>query len=176
MKLVRLPPDTTRRKIQMLKYVSAFVALLLANTALAAPDPAETRPAPAAPAANRGLMRYDTNKDGFVDRAEWKAGQEARFRQLDTDRDGKLSRDELFARTPTTGGNVLPGEAQLRRQDSYFALLDGNKDGFVSREEFLAQATRNFERCDLDKDGRITTAECRQALARRPADQASRSR
>ena len=42
-------------------------------------------------------MRYDTNKDGFVDRGEWNAGQEARFKQLDTDKDGKLSKEELFA-------------------------------------------------------------------------------
>ena len=45
-------------------------------------------------------MRYDTNKDGVVDRAEWKAGQEARFKRLDTNSDGKLTQDELFARTP----------------------------------------------------------------------------
>ena len=32
--------------------------------------------------------------------------------------------------------------------------------------EFMAQADRNFARCDLNKDGRIDTAECRQALQR----------
>jgi Ca2+-binding EF-hand superfamily protein len=172
MKLVRLPPDTTRRNVPMLKLTPAFIALLLTHAALAAPDPAETKTT----SVSRGLMRYDTNKDGFVDRTEWKAGQEERFRQLDTDRDGKLSRDELFARTPSTGGSVIPAETQLRRQDTYFRLLDTNKDGFVSKEEFLAVATRNFERCDLDKDGRITTAECREALRRRPTDQANRTR
>ena len=34
----------------------------------------------------------------------------------------------------------------------------------------MAQAERNFARCDLNKDGRINTAECRQALQRKPAD------
>jgi hypothetical protein len=36
--------------------------------------------------------------------------------------------------------------------------------------EFMAQADRNFARCDINKDGRIDTAECRQALQRRPAE------
>jgi hypothetical protein len=36
----------------------------------------------------------------------------------------------------------------------------------VSKSEFMAQADRNFARCDLDKDGRINTSECRQALRR----------
>jgi hypothetical protein len=42
----------------------------------------------------------------------------------------------------------------------------------VSQAEFMAQADRNFARCDADKDGKITTAECRQALQRRPVDKA----
>jgi len=49
-------------------------------------------------------------------------------------------------------------------------------DGFVSKAEFMAQADRNFARCDADKDGRINTAECRQALRRQPADRARQER
>ena len=50
--------------------------------------------------------------------------------------------------------------------------MDRDRDGFVSKAEFMAQAERNFARCDLDKDGRINTAECRQALRRQPVDRA----
>ena len=165
----------------MLKLAVVFASLMLVAPALLAPAvAAPDKPAPAdnkpAPHARRGLMRYDANNDGFVDRAEWDAGQEARFKQLDTDKDGKLSRDELFARTPASNGGVLPSEAQQRRQDSYFKLLDSDKDGFVSKEEFMFRAAKNFERCDLNKDSRITTAECRQALRRRPADPAKAER
>jgi EF-hand domain pair len=153
----------------MLKLMPAFAtSLLLAGAALAAPGDAtqgDTKPV-------RGVMRYDTNKDGFVDRAEWKAGQEVRFKELDTNSDGKLTQDELFARTPAAGNNVLPTDRQVQRQAAYFRLLDTDKDGFVSKAEFMAQAERNFARCDLDKDDRINTAECRQALQRRPADKA----
>jgi hypothetical protein len=112
-------------------------------------------------------MRYDTNKDGAVDRAEWKAAQEARFKQLDANGDGKLTQDELFARTPAIGNSVLPTDRQTQRQSTYFQLLDADKDGVVTLAEFMAQADRNFARCDINKDGRIDTAECRQALQRR---------
>ena len=156
----------------MLKFVSlsAAVLLLFAGAAQAAPDdqaaPTDRPAARASSAVPRGLMRYDTNKDGVVDRAEWKAGQEARFKRLDTNGDGKLSQEELFARTPAAGNSVLPTDRQVQRQSSYFQLVDTDKDGFVSFAEFMAQAERNFARCDLNKDGRIDTAECRQALQR----------
>ncbi len=159
----------------MLKFLSLSAAalLLIAGPALAAPDdppaPAE-KPARASNSVPRGLMRYDTNKDGVVDRAEWKAAQEARFKRLDTNGDGKLTEDELFARTPAIGNSVLPPDRQVQRQSSYFQLLDADKDGVVTLAEFMAQADRNFARCDLNKDGRIDTAECRQALQRPRAE------
>jgi Ca2+-binding EF-hand superfamily protein len=161
----------------MLKFLSLSAAalLLIAGPALAAPDdqpsPAE-KPVPGERGgrAPSGLMRYDTNKDGVVDRAEWKAGQEARFKRLDTNGDGKLTEDELFARTPAIGNSVLPTDRQVQRQSTYFQLLDADKDGVVTLAEFMAQADRNFARCDINKDGRIDTAECRQALQRRPTE------
>ncbi|MBV8188905.1 MAG: EF-hand domain-containing protein [Alphaproteobacteria bacterium] len=157
--------------------------LVLAGPAFAAPGdppapsdrPSRTSNAAASSAAPRGLMRYDTNKDGAVDRAEWKAGQEARFKQLDTNGDGKLTQEELFARTPADGNSVLPSDRQAQRQTTYFQLLDADKDGFVSLAEFMVQADRNFTRCDVNKDGRIDTAECRQALQRNRPDRAARA-
>ncbi len=158
----------------MLKFLFLSAALLvIAGPVLAAPDeppaPAEKPARTSSSSAPRGLMRYDTNKDGAVDRAEWKAAQEARFKSLDTNGDGKLTQDELFARTPAAGNSVLPTDRQAQRQSTYFQLLDANKDGVVTFAEFMAQADRNFARCDLNKDGRIDTAECRQALQRTQA-------
>jgi len=152
----------------MKKHLPLILLLLAAGPALAAPDPEPANPRPTRP--NAGVMRYDTNKDGFVDRGEWDAGQEARFRQLDTDKDGKLSKDELFPRASRAD------DRQLERQDAFFRRMDRDRDGFVSKAEFMAQADRNFARCDADKDGRINTAECRQALRRQPADRARQER
>lgn len=169
----------------MLKLLPALAVLVIAFPTLAAPDstapgaaagPNAAPPAAKPARATSGVMRYDVNGDGFVDREEWRKGQEARFKELDTNHDGKLSQDELFARTPAAPGNVLPSDRQAQRQTTYFNLLDRDKDGFVSKEEFMAQAERNFARCDLDKDGRINTAECRQALRRTPAQPANADR
>jgi len=157
------------------KVLPLILILLAAAPALAAPGDETTPSRPARPSTS-GMMRYDTNKDGFVDRTEWTAGQEARFKQLDTDKDGKLTKDEMFARTPSAAGNVLPSDRQLERQEAFFRRVDRDHDGFVSKAEFMAQADRNFARCDSDKDGRINTAECRQALRRQPVEKAKQER
>ncbi|MDP1753319.1 MAG: hypothetical protein Q8L22_28030 [Reyranella sp.] len=159
----------------------ATALLFLAAPTLAAPGdqtPATPAARPAREPAREptGVMRYDTNKDGIVDRAEWTAGQEARFKRLDANGDGKLTQDELFARTPAVGNSVLPSDRQAGRQSAYFQRLDADKDGVVTPIEFMAVAERNFARCDLDKDGRIDTAECRQALQRKPGDSARSTR
>ena len=147
--------------------IPAAFLLLAAAPAFAAPgdSPAAATPDRAA-RANTGIMRYDTNKDGVVDRAEWKAAQEARFKRLDTNNDGKLTEQELFARTPAVGNSVLPSDRQVQRQSTYFQLLDADKDGVVTLAEFMAQADRNFARCDTNKDGKTDANECKQALQR----------
>jgi hypothetical protein len=162
----------------MFKLLAPLAALAFAipGIAFAAPDIAAPTGSPAAKAARTtsGVMRYDAN--GWVDHDEWNAGQEARFKELDTDHDSKLSKDEMFARTPAAPGNVLPTDRQLQRQNAFFQRVDTDKDGFVSKAEFMAQAERNFQRCDLNKDGKINTAECRQALRRQPAQPARADR
>ena len=170
--------DTTLRIFPTMRYLILAAFLLpLSLPAVAAPsDPAPTAPAPAPAAqprpapAERGVMRYDANKDGKVTLEEWRAGQQARFKRLDTNNDGKLAQDELFARTPALGNSVLPTDRQAGRQSAYFQRLDTDKDGVVTLAEFMAQGERNFTRCDLDRNGRIDAAECRQALQRKPAE------
>jgi hypothetical protein len=158
-----------------MKILPSILILLAAVPVLAAPGDENAPPRPAR-SSNSGMMRYDTNKDGFVDRTEWAAGQEARFKQLDTDKDGKLSKDELFSQTRQAPGAVLPSDRTLEQQDSFFRRMDSDRDGIVSKAEFMSQADRNFARCDTDKDGRTNTAECRQALRRPPADRARMER
>ncbi len=148
----------------MIKVIAAF--LLLTGPALAADPDAKATPPASSP--TRGMMRYDTNKDGWIDKAEWTAAKRRASRSSTPARTASSGQDELFARTPAAPGNVLPTDRQAERQTAFFQRMDSDKDGFVSKAEFMAQADRNFARCDLDKDGRINTAECRQAL-RRPS-------
>ncbi|MFZ5779015.1 MAG: EF-hand domain-containing protein [Pseudomonadota bacterium] len=158
----------------MMKFLVLPISLVLASPTLAAsgdPDDDASKPAVrSAPPADtsrsgRGIMRYDANGDGVVDRDEWVAGQSARFQGLDRDGDGKLSQEEMFARTPAAA-SVLPTDRQVQRQSTYFRRLDTDKDGSVTLAEFLTGSERNFARCDANKDGRTDTAECRVALQR----------
>jgi len=148
------------------------LAMLAAALTLAA-LPALAQPGEAKPGGERradreakGLMRYDTNKDGVVDRAEWNAGQEARFRQRDTDRDGKLSPEEFLGKLPAGAQAAVADDPRAKRRSAFFQRVDTDKDGFVSKAEFMAQADRNFARCDADKDGKISREECRAALGK----------
>ena len=130
----------------MLKLLCAAMLVALALPAEAAPDPAEAKAAPAPAASPRGMMRYDTNKDGFVDRGEWTAGQEARFKQLDTDKDGEIS------------------AAEIANAPKALKALDKNNDGKISPEEVrpnsaggTAVSTRNS--LTLVMDGRMEKGE-----------------
>ena len=137
-------------------------------------DARKTRPRTSSSAAARpDALRH---QQGWLGRqAEWKAGQEARFKQLDTNKDGKLTQDELFARTPAATGKRAadrpPGRAPDRPTSSAWTPT---RTASSRKAEFMAQADRNFARCDLDKDGRINTAECRQALQRRSTQRCAR--
>ncbi|MBI1362149.1 MAG: RNA polymerase subunit sigma-70 [Alphaproteobacteria bacterium] len=55
--------------------------------------------------------------------------REARFVAADTNKDGKLSKDELTA--------MLPDQMK-DRADMMFTRMDADGDGFVTKEEFMA--------------------------------------
>ncbi len=158
----------------MTKKILPLILILLAATpALAAPGDETAPPRPARPS-NSGMMRYDTNKDGFVDRTEWTAGQEARFKQLDTDKDSKLSKDELFSRAPQTPGTVLPNDRAHERQDAFFHRMDSDRDGTISKAEFMAQADRNSRAATRTRTtGRTRPNAGRHCNAQRPNGRAS---
>jgi len=71
--------------------------------------------------------RIDTNKDGFITfdelRAAHQQGQGERWKKLDTDGDGRISRAEAAA---------SPKLAE------HFDRIDTNKDGYLSAEDLQA--------------------------------------
>src|SRR5262249_42092448 len=80
-----------------------------------------------------GLLEFDANADGKLTRAEFDAGQRARFNQLDGNKDGSATPEEIQA--------GMQAQAKARReaeQKARFAELDKDKNGQVSQAEFLA--------------------------------------
>ena len=79
-----------------------------------------------------------------------------RFDEIDTDKSGQLSRDEVTAWTAAR-------QQQLRqRVEDHVKAADTNGDGQISLEEAragLPMAYDHFEFLDANKDGQISTAE-----------------
>lgn len=178
----------THRKPLIL--LAVLLATSVAGLAVAASPAGQAQPAP----------RLDTNGDGVIDRQEAAANPRLsqRFDELDKNKDGKLSRDEMPA--PRHGGRnghrhggmhgPRDGSAMLlRRMDTnhdgrvsaaeyraYFDQLDVNKDGFIDQADRQARAEQRraewFAKADTDKDGKLSPAELE--AARKNAHQGHR--
>ena len=97
--------------------------------------------------------RPDPLGDATVSRADVETKVSAQFAQLDTDRDGTLSSDEMQAMFAGRGGGVNPmALGMMMRADT-----DG--DGKLGRSEFTAAALGRFDMADADHDGQLTKAE-----------------
>jgi len=103
---------------------------------------------------DRTQMRFremDTDNDGVITRAEWRGNAQS-FREHDTNHDGVLSGDEVWP-----GGNRRDGS---RREEllARFDRADRNGDGRVARNEWTG-STEAFKRMDGNGDGIVTRDE-----------------
>lgn len=96
----------------------------------------------------------DANGDGSISKAEFDAYNKTRFTQLDTNKDGFLTADEISA---GMGGHG--GEGMVKRYDT-------NNDGKISADEFTAGQDKRFDEMDTDHDGSISKAEQDAAIAK----------
>lgn len=106
----------------------------------------------------QGMERLDTNKDGFVDKAEIEQMME-RFRE---GRPGG----------PGARGEGRPGSPEGRRPggpggmpsfDDMFNRLDANGDGKITKDEARERMKEQFDKVDANSDGGIDKDEMRKA-------------
>lgn len=114
--------------------------------------------APAAAGAGNPQQRFkqmDKDGDGKVSKSEF-TGPEALFDRLDADKDGSISKDELPkpGAGPGTGGGGEGKSFLLNRLKG----MDKDGDGKVAKSEFTGVA-ENFDRMDRDQDGSLSTRE-----------------
>ena len=118
---------------------------------------------PAAPKGERGshFKKADTDGNGTLSRAEAEKGMPGlakKFDQIDTNKDGQLSRDELKAFKKAHKGD------RKAKADERFKHADTNGDGKISKAEAEKGAPRlakKFDAIDTNKDGQLTQEELR---------------
>ncbi|HYR87268.1 MAG TPA: signal transduction protein [Terriglobia bacterium] len=99
---------------------------------------------------HRGGQRFeklDTNKDGKISKDEWK-GQANLFDRLDTNHDGFLTMDEM----------KQGRQAARQNWGQNLQNMDADHDGKISRQEWQGRAEM-FDRLDADHDGFVTKDE-----------------
>jgi EF hand len=123
----------------------------------------------------------DANNDGFVSRSEVQlASEQARterrslvFGAMDRDKNGSVSRGEFDAygderrdlfRQGREGGARTRDTSRRSVRPSFigtrqFERMDSNRDGRVSLDEALASSMAWFRRSDTNSDGRLTATE-----------------
>ncbi|GAB3746646.1 EF-hand domain-containing protein [Lysobacter olei] len=113
------------------------------------------------------LQQLDTDKDGRISRkeAEARPGLAQRFTEMDADKDGFIDQKDRQAR-------------HAARREAWFAKADANRDGKLTRAELEAahearraemearrkqHADARFARMDANKDGAISREEMAKA-------------
>jgi Ca2+-binding EF-hand superfamily protein len=104
---------------------------------------------------------------------QWSVHARERLMALDTDHDGKISKDEFAARGAMMGHHRKGGageDANAPKPDGgrMFTRLDTNNDGYLDTTEINAMLASRFARQDANHDG-VLTAEERHAMRERSA-------
>jgi Ca2+-binding EF-hand superfamily protein len=142
---------------------SLIAALFLAPALGFAADNTSATATATAPKVERGshFKKADADANGTLSRAEVAKSLPRlaeKFDQIDTNKDGQISRDEFGA-----WKKAHKGERQAKAAER-FKHADANGDGKISRAEAEKNAPRlakKFDAIDANKDGQLTQEELR---------------
>jgi Ca2+-binding EF-hand superfamily protein len=96
------------------------------------------------------FQNLDTDRNGFVERAEAEALVHAEFNQYDMDRDNKITEPELRLVVQST----MRREEQARRE-----VEARRRQGMVAVNDFIDMQLRSADQLDKNNDGKVSQAE-----------------
>jgi Ca2+-binding EF-hand superfamily protein len=105
------------------------------------------------------FQNLDTNRDGFVERAEAEALVHSEFNQYDTDRDNKVTEPEVRLIVQRS----LAREAAERQQ-----IESRRRQGMAAINDFMDMQLREADKLDKNNDGKLSQQEY--AVLAGPAD------
>ncbi len=106
--------------------------------------------------ADTKFRSMDTNGDGKVSRAEFEAFDQQKFARMDANGDGFVTAEELAA---YEGGQGERSASASGNAADRFKKLDADGDGKVSAAEHKVACDAMFARLDTDGDGYISQSE-----------------
>lgn len=124
---------------------------------------------------DNGFTALDTDNNGRISRQEAVAGQAERFGAMDRDGDGKLERKEYRRAMAKRYGPPAKMTPSKRRRvshhiDTVFNRLDQDDSGAISLAEYQQAMSVYFERLDRNHDGELDPGELKRALGSPEAD------
>ncbi|NWF38908.1 hypothetical protein F3F96_07135 [Mariprofundus sp. NF] len=116
-------------------------------------DPQET--------ADKVMAVKDYNHDGKIEAAEFEQVADHQFNKIDTNSDGVISADEMFAKRYAGRSelNIKSPKVKAQMINSIMKRWDSNKDKQISRDEKLESVRNEFMRIDRNLDHIITREE-----------------
>jgi Ca2+-binding EF-hand superfamily protein len=110
-----------------------------------------------APGREMRFRRMDTNNDGAISRSEWRGNPRA-FNTYDWNNDGSLSGDEVSVAISRRGNRNGEDDEFEVANDDRFDYLDINGNGYLERNEWDG-GQYAFDRLDANDDRRLTRGE-----------------
>jgi Ca2+-binding EF-hand superfamily protein len=119
------------------------------------------------------LKSADLNKDGVIDQTEFQTTRDKWFADLDTNKDGFVTADELkafgekmhdeWAKKHGDQAANQPDSDKTRKHGDFsqriLERVDADKDGKISKAEFDAEGSKLFAKLDENGDGKIASNE-----------------